>query len=138
MAPFVGHINSQLSQLSRLSQNSLLSRNSQLSRFSLLSTLSTPSPDFHRCKPRQGQQPSLQQMNCHQYNKLSTNCHPLSDYKERLLNSVATIVINLINCQPIVIHCLIIISELARLFDADRRRFSIILSCSRFFNGFAV
>ena len=48
------------------------------------------------------------------------------------------IVINIINCQPIVINCLIIISELARLFDADRRRFSIILSCSRFFNGFAV
>ena len=66
--------NSKNSQLSRLSTFSTFSMFSMFSTNSRLSLLSTPSPAFHRCKPRQGQQLiaySLQQMNCHKYNKLS-------------------------------------------------------------------
>ena len=61
--------NSKNSQLSTNSRFSTISTISTISTNSRLSLLSTPSPAFHRCKPRQGQQLiaySLQQMNCHQ------------------------------------------------------------------------
>ena len=42
-------------------------------------------------RQRHSYTPQLRSNNCHQSNKLSTNSHPLSDYKERLLSSAATI-----------------------------------------------
>ena len=96
--------NSQLSQNSRFSTISTVSTISQLSqnsRFSTISTISTQSPDILRASTVRSNSLAYSKWIVINLINCHPNCHPLSDYKA---------------------------SELARLFDADKRHFSKLLS----------